>query len=370
MIRMRMKAGLARVARGAAVLLLAEAGMTAADAAVLECEKGLPPVGNLGISDLEGSFSYYRGAAGAGGYIRFWSEPRVLRLDAAGPSAEKVRAGDVLFSVGGKLITTEEGSRLFCDPPVNRDVLLGLRRGDVETRVSVTPEPVCPEDEKGILGRLSGLPPAAEIDPPWIPPIPPIPSIPSFPSILSAPQIAFWTMPKLPHPWLGFGLKCSIEGKWFSNNLRFTEPPVVFNVRSGSAADRAGIRAGDVLTYVDGLPIDKKKGTRRFAEIRPGDKVMLTLRRKGEPLDLELRADAGPHAVPDLDAEAERLAGPGPAVGDLRYVGTLGSTAVEVRSGGPVIVEMDEEDGEIVIRTGDSVVRLHATDGGKGGEAR
>jgi putative serine protease PepD len=55
------------------------------------------------------------------------------------------------------------------------------------------------------------------------------------------------------------------------------------DIRTGSPADEAGLRPGDVVTEVDGEPIDSADALRGAVEShKPGDEVELTLQRNGE----------------------------------------------------------------------------------------
>ena len=68
-------------------------------------------------------------------------------------------------------------------------------------------------------------------------------------------------------------------------NLTTLQGAYVERVVEDGAADKAGIRSGDVITHVDGTPI--KTGTdlqEHIARHRPGDKVQVTLLRDGKQL--------------------------------------------------------------------------------------
>lgn len=57
----------------------------------------------------------------------------------------------------------------------------------------------------------------------------------------------------------------------------------VTDVVSGSAADRAGIEAGDVITALDGQALnDSRLLSQRIASMRPGDRIRVSLNRNGE----------------------------------------------------------------------------------------
>ena len=61
----------------------------------------------------------------------------------------------------------------------------------------------------------------------------------------------------------------------------------------GSPAAQAGIEAGDVLTSINGSPLQRWtdfKGT--IAAFAPGDTIHLWIRRNGQPLDVKLSVDA------------------------------------------------------------------------------
>jgi hypothetical protein len=89
-------------------------------------------------------------------------------------------------------------------------------------------------------------------------------------------------------------------GKLGVGALAFGGPCEIQTVEPGSAADQAGVRPGDVVVAIDGLPIVDFDGlTRRVAGRGPGDIVRLTVTRRdraadGDPerLDFEVRLDA------------------------------------------------------------------------------
>jgi S1-C subfamily serine protease len=75
-------------------------------------------------------------------------------------------------------------------------------------------------------------------------------------------------------------------------------PCRISTIEPGSAADQAGIRAGDVIVSVDGTPVADFEGLTSFMSGRgPGETVRLTLDRGGaadgdtERLDVDVRLD-------------------------------------------------------------------------------
>ena len=88
-------------------------------------------------------------------------------------------------------------------------------------------------------------------------------------------------------------------GKLGVGALAFGGPCEIQTVQPGSAADQAGIRAGDVVVAVDGLPVGDFDGlTTRVAGRGPGEVVRLTVARRGGPagdeerLEFDVRLDA------------------------------------------------------------------------------
>jgi S1-C subfamily serine protease len=65
---------------------------------------------------------------------------------------------------------------------------------------------------------------------------------------------------------------------------------VVSQVEAGSAGERAGLRAGDVITEIDGRPVTEANALRnQVAAMRPGTSVGLAVLRDGGPLSLTAR---------------------------------------------------------------------------------
>lgn len=73
---------------------------------------------------------------------RFSTEPRIDRLRAPAPDA--IREGDVIASVDGLPITTRAGGRRLARLTAERDVTLGLRRGERYFEVRLRPQAGCP----------------------------------------------------------------------------------------------------------------------------------------------------------------------------------------------------------------------------------
>lgn len=74
--------------------------------------------------------------------------------------------------------------------------------------------------------------------------------------------------------------------------------PVIADVMDGSAADQAGLRAGDQVQAVAGQPVDSPRALVESVQARPGEQLQFTVRRDGRDIELSVtlesrRNDAG-----------------------------------------------------------------------------
>ena len=72
---------------------------------------------------------------------------------------------------------------------------------------------------------------------------------------------------------------------------------VVYQVQSGSGADRAGLRAGDVITALNGEQVSEPNTFRnKIASTPPGTEITLTVKRDGR--EQQVRATLGEFTPP------------------------------------------------------------------------
>ncbi len=92
------------------------------------------------------------------------------------------------------------------------------------------------------------------------------------------------------HGWLGFGLDCRdcAPGNDAAGLRiwRFPTYPKIVAIDADGPAQAAGMLAGDVLRAIDGVSITTTAGATRFAGLRAGDKVRLTVDRNGKKVEL------------------------------------------------------------------------------------
>lgn len=91
--------------------------------------------------------------------------------------------------------------------------------------------------------------------------------------------------------------------------LKDTAGVLVSNVRAGSAAEKAGVKRGDIITAINGEKIEDSNVLRnKVAGTLPGSEIKLTVLRDGSPLDLTATLE-------EFDTE-ENAKNSGPKAGD------------------------------------------------------
>ncbi|MBE0592798.1 MAG: PDZ domain-containing protein, partial [Gemmatimonadales bacterium] len=105
-----------------------------------ECGPGSVVVGSLGYSGIECSnCSFTLHADGSDRQWKFRSEPVITGAKPGGPADGNLKTGDVIVAIGGYLITTQEGGRLFGSVTPGEAVTLRIRRDGREGQVEITP---------------------------------------------------------------------------------------------------------------------------------------------------------------------------------------------------------------------------------------
>ena len=144
-----------------------------------------------------------------------------------------------------------------------------------------------------------------------------------------------------------------------------TNGALVGDVTPGSPADKAGLKSGDVITQVNGQPIDDASQLKlRVAESAPGSKVQLGVNRNGETKTFEVTlANLPDNKVAKADdqsenAKTEALAGVGVADIDQN---TRAQLNIPTQVQGAVITEVapDSAAYQAGLRTGDVITELN-----------
>ena len=89
-------------------------------------------------------------------------------------------------------------------------------------------------------------------------------------------------------PIANFILAIAIFAVMFSLYGRQIADPIVAEVNPDSAALEAGVRPGDLLVALDGVPVTTFDDVQRYVSVRPELKIIVTVRRDGQELDLPM----------------------------------------------------------------------------------
>jgi hypothetical protein len=267
------------------------------------------PLELLGIGKFECRCSQSRQADSDRWLWLFVTEPEIGAVDPDGPSGGRLRAGDVLVAVDGWMITTRAGGERFSQVAPGVPVELTVRRGGFEHRETIVPRLPDPADEEpeldldatSVTVKLAELSESLEelarissaIE------LPRIPELPEFPDVSGISVLGDLEIDTRPLGWFGIGISFSgtVRMRRDSEELplwQFDAPPKVHSLDRGGPAARAGLRRGDVLTHIDGARLDTEQGQRLFSEIRPGQTVVWTVRRRGAPVEIPVTAEEPP----------------------------------------------------------------------------
>ena len=283
------------------------------------CPGGAAAVGDLGVDfDCQDCEVSYRSSSRTWRW-RFRSEPTIKHVSPSGPSSDRLRSGDVLVSIDGRLITTRSGGARLADLEPGEPVTVSVRRNGRDVTTQVTPTAACPSEAGVAVGYAPPLPPS----PPVVVSVPEPARPPTAPRAMAS-GVASVVAPYAPtfsgtKAWFGFGLSCSnckyypvrheeiataeaqLKARTQSRDVDpddvralyrelesyrregsrwdFTENPRVFSVDDSGPADRAGLRRGDILTHIDGLALLSDEGGKRLGQVKPGDEAEFVYRR-------------------------------------------------------------------------------------------
>jgi Do/DeqQ family serine protease len=155
---------------------------------------------------------------------------------------------------------------------------------------------------------------------------------------------------------------------------------IVSHVQAGSAADRAGLKQGDVITSLDGAPVNDPNGFRnRVAGVRPGTETSLGVVRAGR--ETRVRAVLGEFKLERARAEVEEDAAPaaGGAVSGKLGLGVepltaeaAGRLGLEAATRGLVVTRVDGDGpaADAGIESGDVIVQANQQAVGTASELR
>ena len=186
-----------------------------------------------------------------------------------------LEAGDVFVEFDGERVrSARQLSRLVQETPVGRSVSATVLRDGDRHELEVTPE-----EGRGVMAAVAA--PLREIER--------IGRDFRFrvPDDLRGPYI-------IPRPGR-LGIEVDDLGSQLADYFGVEDGVLVTVVHEDSVADQAGLQAGDVITAVDGRPVDDVNALRRrLAGVEPGEEFQITVMRDRSELSLAARFEESP----------------------------------------------------------------------------
>jgi serine protease Do len=182
--------------------------------------------------------------------------------------AEKagLKVGDVVQEYQGQRVEgTEQFIRLVRETPVGRQVKMSVHRAGATQTITAT-----------IGSRKSRL-------------------MAEFPRPGEAPRVELW-MPDMPRAYTGLrSARIGVEAEGLSGQLAeyfgVKEGVLVRSVMKGSAAEKGGLKAGDVITKVDQKPLDSPRDLSEA--LRDKKSVSITVMREKREMSLTVTPEEG-----------------------------------------------------------------------------
>ncbi len=212
------------------------------------------------------------------GRVAWVTPPAIVSVESGSPAWQAgMRNGDTIITIDGAAVTQPEGFERFAGVLPGQSVRVGLRRAGQEREVTVTPTSA---------GSASTIPDY-------------------YNSRLRIAQRngfrAYESLFRTPAGLARYGHRLrAVLGQHPAPPRGLVVPPVAGRLQRGRRrpAHRMGIRRGDTLIAIDGVDLTDPAGGRAFAQVEPGQRVNLTVRRAGTERRVPLVAVARPDATP------------------------------------------------------------------------
>jgi S1-C subfamily serine protease len=234
----------------------------------------------IGVSIRDVEAGDAKAAKGASGGV-------VVEDVTAESPAEKagIRKGDVIVEFDGERVrSARQLTRLVQETPAGRAVQVALLRDAQRTTVTVTPD----EGRGFSFERFSELQDLARDLPSRIAPRPPAPPAAPVPP---SPPFA-WRFDDLLGRSSFLGITVDPLSPQLAEYFGTKQGVLVSSVADNSAAAKAGIRAGDVITSVNGSTVDAPADVRRAVQaLRDGDEFTVVVTRDRKSVTLKGKAE-------------------------------------------------------------------------------
>jgi membrane-associated protease RseP (regulator of RpoE activity) len=276
------------IIKQASLLLLAVGAGVEAQRGDVPCPTG--PGAAFGIVAYQCANCGFKQEAGQRAMYTFFAEPVVTQVD----GNAVVENGDVIEAVNGQPITTQVGADQFAYPTTATNTLT-IRRGRDKQTVEASVPDICAVTNRvrgftqgarggfargGQGGGARGARGAGG-------PARPGGAMRRYLDGQFSADSAFFLSDSLTGRF-GFAVACRqscqlriIDGEPFTT---YTAPPEITAVRPGSAADRAGMRVGDVISRVNGNSIVSADGLLQRAV--QNEQIKMTVHRDGKDIDV------------------------------------------------------------------------------------
>jgi serine protease Do len=162
---------------------------------------------------------------------------------------------------------------------------------------------------------------------------------------------------KINRGWLGVQIQPVTKDIADSLGLGEAKGALVNDPQAGGPAVKAGIKAGDVITAINGVPVDSPKDlARKVAHIAPGTKSEFTLWRDGAAKTVSVSIEPLTDTVQKADAK--------PAAAEPQKLADFGLSVVPNDKGNGVVVtdvNPDSAAAERGLSNGDVIVSVNST---------
>jgi len=208
----------------------------------------------------------------------------VETVDPGGPADKAgIKAGDAITDFDGERIrSVRQFSRLVQETPSGRSVAVALSRGGQRVNVNVTTERTSYGDDYAFR-LLDTLRPATPMAP-----LPPSPPTPPSPRALPFDPVRIYSRGRL-------GITLETLDDQLAQYFGVKEGVLVKSVADDSAASKAGVKAGDVITSVNGRHVyEVSDVTRAIDRMESADEFTLDVLRDKKPVTLKGKLETRP----------------------------------------------------------------------------
>jgi serine protease Do len=204
-----------------------------------------------------------------------------------------LKAGDVVVGFDGETVrSAAQLSRLVHETPKGRTVEVAFVRGGSRQQAQVTlgeprrvgvfgPGDIHIEGLDRLRDQLGDLAVPEPPEPPDVPAPPDAPRPPRLPML----NDMFSLRPRL-------GVQVVDLGEQLARYFKVDDGVLVSSVNPGSPAEKAGLRAGDIILKVDGQAVGSSRDlVRNVGRTDSAREVTLQVQRDGHPLDVRVRLE-------------------------------------------------------------------------------